>query len=76
MSSLSLGKEVCLLKQRANFCSQIIIYFSLHTDFGVGARMATLSSETGCVLLDSPTLWELSLGNFGWIHAGLLRVEF
>lgn len=29
MSSLSLDKEVCLLKQRATLCSQIIIYFSL-----------------------------------------------
>lgn len=31
MSSLSLDKEVCLSKQRATFCSQIIIYFSLKT---------------------------------------------
>lgn len=31
MSSLSLDKEVCLLKQRATFYSQIIIYFSLKT---------------------------------------------
>lgn len=55
-SSLSLGREVCLLKQRAHLYNQIIIYFSLNTDFEVGARMASLSSENCCVLLDSPTL--------------------
>lgn len=56
MTSLSIGKEVCLLKQSANFCSQIIMYFSLYTDFGVATKMATLSSGNGCLLLDSPTL--------------------
>lgn len=52
-----LVKEVCFLKQRANFCSQIIIFFYLNTDFGVGMRMTTFFSGNGCVLLDSPTLW-------------------
>lgn len=49
------------LKLRPNFCSQMIIYFSLNTDFGVGARMVALSSGNGCVLSDSPTLWAFFL---------------
>lgn len=75
MSSLFLGKEECLLKQRLNFCGQMIIYFSLNTDFGLGARMATSSSGNGCVLLDPPTLWAFVLRQLQMDRAGLLKVE-
>ena len=75
MTSLSIGKEVCLLKQSANFCSQIIMYFSLYTDFGVGTKMATLSSGNGVFFWILPHSRHLYLGNFRWIHAGLLRGE-
>lgn len=52
----------------------MIMYFSLNTEFGVGARwlLYPLGMAVFWIL---PHSGHLSLGNFRWIRAGLSRVE-